>query len=762
MRRLFFIICCFLALDICLAGDWWKDNFIIGAHWGPPLHHKNNNVDSPLVRNFTLLKDGGFNYILGKMNSHNYIANSFLENNLDYLVGECKDTCDNNNMFFLNDTADLHNLSDPTLIEFGLNIKDEPSLKDSTLFLTKVQNLKQNHPDLLGFVNLLPIHFFRDEYGEIDYDSFTLYLDSYLGDTTLQVACFDNYNPHSNFSSDPSSSRGNYYVNLADMKNAAGSRPMWAYLRSSEKFLEEKESPWQDAYIRLVAFAPLAFGAKGIIYFSYDCKDRNMILRSPGGGAWGKDIFFDNDEKSRQIFFGNVKRDSTSQYPDLLIHTNDDRGTWRILETDSITVSQDMTVIGTWFGDHYHNMPNIYNWDFSPDGFDKFTTITSGGALLLSKFRSGWIKKAIIDNFPTPYWSTMSRYTCPFGDFNVNKALDLCLGWKESGRGKLRICMDCQNVPTTTQGANMAFSNTSQIFTFCDPIKQVIASRDSFLYVITSNPDSTYIHSDSIYTFKYSSNQFNAVDTSLITLQNRIDHYWMEDSLYAQDIDGKVWGEAPGLTYSLTKYIKNFSSNLISVWGQYNSRTNKYDRYGLAADGRSDFQSYALLDRKGNPNRIYYTAQAVNQFINDSIITAIKNSDWKGAYFTSEPNQSVSNSLEIIEQEGSNPLPLIYNYIALPENVLFGLFRKRLSEDLDLLVINMQENPQDIVLTFDLQAQLPRIGPYTYECEKITRMNPSVNLIMNRPIGYTSIRLNNMLGGECAIIHFKRQHVLIW
>ena len=388
-------------------------------------------------------------------------------------------------------------------------------------------------------------------------------------------------------------------------------------------------------------------------------------------------------------------------------------------------------------------MPNIYNWDFTPDGYDKFTTITSHGDLLLSRFRSGWIKKAIIDNFPTPYWSTMSRYTCPFGDFNDNQALDLCLGWKESGRGKLRICMDCQNIPTTPQGANMAFANTSQIFTFCDPIKQVIASLDSTLYVITSKSSGNYVNSDSIYILKYSGNQFNAVDTSLITLQNKIDHYWMEDSLYAQDINGKVWVEAPGQTYSLTKYIKDFSTNLFSIWGQYNNRTNKYDRYGLAADGKNSYQSYALLNRKGNPNEIYYTAQAINRFINDNISTIIMEENWLGACFSSPPNQSVSGSLNIIKGPGQNPFPLIYNNSYLSDNVLFGLYQED-NNNLDLLVINMQESSRSLTFTFK-----PGFLDNDYFCENITRMYSSENLPAD-----STVTLNNMLGGECAILHF--------
>ena len=731
MRKLFFIVCCILALDICLAEEWWKDNFIIGAHWGPSLHHKNNDVDSPLVRNFNLLKDGGFNFILGQMNTHNSQAFSFMYHHVDSLSEECRDS----GLYFLNEAKDPN-------IYCGINLADEPSKDKVHGLLEKVDSLKNIYPDKLSFINLLPSH-------SSDFSTFNDwkgYVNAYLGSDTLQIACFDNYNPHSQFSTHKPDSNMNYYSNLAYMKQVAGSRPLWAYLRSSEKSLEEEELTWQDAYIRLGAFAPLAFGAKGIIYFCYDCKDRNMILRSPGRGSWGKhDIYFDNDEKSRQIFFGNIKDSTTSVYPDLAIHTNDNQGTWRIKETSytGVELDQNLFVIGTWYGDHYHNMPNIYNWDFTPDGYDKFTTITSHGDLLLSRFRSGWIKKAIIDNFPTPYWSTMSRYTCPFGDFNDNQALDLCLGWKESGRGKLRICMDCQNIPTTPQGANMAFANTSQIFTFCDPIKQVIASLDSTLYVITSKSSGNYVNSDSIYILKYSGNQFNAVDTSLITLQNKIDHYWMEDSLYAQDINGKVWVEAPGQTYSLTKYIKDFSTNLFSIWGQYNNRTNKYDRYGLAADGKNSYQSYALLNRKGNPNEIYYTAQAINRFINDNISTIIMEENWLGACFSSPPNQSVSGSLNIIKGPGQNPFPLIYNNSYLSDNVLFGLYQED-NNNLDLLVINMQESSRSLTFTFK-----PGFLDNDYFCENITRMYSSENLPAD-----STVTLNNMLGGECAILHF--------
>ena len=754
MRRLFFIVCCILALDICLAGDWWEDHFIIGAHWGPPLHHKYNNVDSPLVRNFNLLKDGGFNFILGKMNPHNYKTNSIQGSLLYSLIEECTEVCEQNELHFLNECGD------PDTV-YGLNIKDEPQIGQAHNYLKKIDTLKHldHNPTLLGFINLLPSY--SKNFG--NFNDWKNYVDAYLGNDTLQVACFDNYHPHSQFSTDQPYPNENYYANLAYMKQLAGSRPLWAYLRSSEKFLEEKDDDWQDAYIRLGAFAPLAFGAKGIIYFSYDCLDRNRILRSPGRGGW-RSLYFDNDEKSRQIFFGNFTHNAMDTFPDMALHTNDSLGTWHIKETSNSGTEHDMTMfkIGTWFGDHIHNMPNIYNWDFNPNGRDKFTTITSQGRLILSMFRAGWTHYSDINGFPTAYWSTMSRHTCPFGDFNDNKQLDLCLGWTENGQGKLRIYMDCHldpsNIPSITSN-HMLFDNTSQTFTFCDPIKQVIASRDSFLYVITSKSSVSYTHSDFIYTFKYSTNQFNAVDTSLITLQNQIDHYWMEDSLYAQDIGGNVWGEASGQAFSLTKYIQDFSTNQFYVWGQYNNRTNKYDRYAIAPDGKDGYQDYALLDRKGNPNQIYYPAQAVNQFINDSINhinndtidSIIMEGEWLGAYFSSTPNQEKLDSLKIIDKDYReatipNPLPLINDSLELSSNILFGLFKEKNNDNLNLLVINMCDTISSLKLTLS-----NNYDGNSYHCDKITRMYSA----QNPPVS-TIVQFDNMLGGECAILHLTK------
>lgn len=761
MRKLFFIVCCTLALDICLAEEWWKSNFIIGAHWGPPLQY---NENGQLTRDFNLLKEGGFNFTLGQFSPHNTRTDTFVARHINSLIQECIV----NEILFLNDTADY---TAGRHIENGVNIKDEPFIGDTTIWLEYVSQVKEDNADWLGFINLFPSY--ADTFHN-NFNNWKEYVDAYLGDTTLQVACFDNYSPNSNFLSYRPSKRNNYYSNITYLKHAAGSRPLWVNLRSSEKYLEEKDTTWQDAYLRIGAFAPLAFGAKGIIYFSYDCMDRNRVRRGYGRQGWGDhDLYFDNDERDRQIFFGNFKYDNNSNYQDLAIHTNENIGTWYIKETVAGSDStQNMVKIGSWFGDQASSIPNVYNWDFASDGRDKFTTITRDGRLLLSMFRSGWTHKAII-NVPWSHWSTMNRYTCPFGDFNGNQKLDLCLGWTENRQGKLRIYMDCEDNPVqdpSTTITDMSFNNNPQTFTFSNPIRHIFTRNDS-IWVITSNPadtiDSQYKHTDGVCLIKYDfiNHQFDSVYNGRITLKlaTKIEHYWMEDSLYAQDEEGNIWKGIYGQAYNLTNKLKHFGAHSNYVWGQYNTRTHNYDRYCIAPEERYGYQTYALLDRKGRPNRIYQTAKAINQFINDSINhidnntinSVIMDGEWVGAYFTSRPSQSILDSIKIIKKEYRgdsipNPLPLINPDYTLSDRVLFGLFTD-IYDNLDLLIINMQDSARNVKFTFNRVY-----NDKSYSWDKITRMYPVENTQPDVHTNYTKIILNNMLGGECAILRLTK------
>ena len=303
----------------------------------------------------------------------------------------------------------------------------------------------------------------------------------------------------------------------------------------------------------------------------------------------------------------------------------------------------------------------------------------------------------------------------------------------------------------------MSFIGGSQVFTFSNPIKYIFTQKDSIL-VITSNPpdtiDNQFKHTDGICLLKLDSfnNQFDSIYNGRITLNlsTKIEHYWMEDSLYAQDNNGNIWKGFNGQAYSLTNKLKHFGAHENYVWGQYNTRTNNYDRYCIAPEERYGYQTYALLDRKGRPNRIYNTAKTINKFIKDKIDSIIIKGKWEGAYFSTKPNQLNLDSLKIIKDSNPNPLPLIRTDHSITNRVLFGLFTDN-CDNQNLLVINMEDSLKEV--KFCLNRTL---GNDSIHCDKITRMGNAGNPQPEIYTQYIKIKLNNMLGGECAILHLTR------
>lgn len=95
--------------------------------------------------------------------------------------------------------------------------------------------------------------------------------------------------------------------------------------------------------------------------------------------------------------------------------------------------------------------------------------------------------------------------------------------------------------------------------------------------------------------------------------------------------------------------------------------------------------------------------------------------------------------------------------------MLFGLFLDN-QRYLNLLVINMQESSCNVMFSIDHNVELSDLTPvnpsdpashYTYRCDKITRMFHGEDFQLIVDTNYTTILINNMLGGECAILRLK-------
>jgi hypothetical protein len=167
---------------------------------------------------------------------------------------------------------------------YGYNIGDEPQASASVAANIKnwIHALKQSDPGKLAYLNLLPRYGFTSD---MDYEA---YLDLYLSDSDPSmmpdVASFDFY-PFST-----SGFRSDYFYNLRIVKSKAGDRPAWAYVMSLDEAAYDYSNPQQ---LRFMTFCPIAYGFKGLVYYSYDTPRSKYLSDYSGNGlgTWDTGLY---------------------------------------------------------------------------------------------------------------------------------------------------------------------------------------------------------------------------------------------------------------------------------------------------------------------------------------------------------------------------------------------------------------------------------------------------------------------------------------
>ncbi len=143
------------------------------------------------------------------------------------------------------------------------NCDDEPELIKQW-----IEHFRTQDPDKLAYVNLFsaqgePRNPLSDGAREI----FRAYLDTYLSepdpDRSLDVASFDRY---------PFDCNGtrlvdqDHFFNLRTLREKAAGRPFWAHVLSTQTgTICDPDA----AQLRFMAFSPIAYGARGLVYFTY-------------------------------------------------------------------------------------------------------------------------------------------------------------------------------------------------------------------------------------------------------------------------------------------------------------------------------------------------------------------------------------------------------------------------------------------------------------------------------------------------------------
>ncbi len=146
---------------------------------------------------------------------------------------------------------------------FGYNLGDEPRVADAQNVKNWIAHIKRSDESKLAYVNLLPSYGFKNR---AEYEA---YVDTFINDPVAMnrpdVVSFDHYPLFGN-----GAVRQDYFYNLRIIGTKAGARPFWVYIQSVDHLNYVDPSA---EHLRFMVFCPIAYGARGLGYFTYGQPD---------------------------------------------------------------------------------------------------------------------------------------------------------------------------------------------------------------------------------------------------------------------------------------------------------------------------------------------------------------------------------------------------------------------------------------------------------------------------------------------------------
>lgn len=148
---------------------------------------------------------------------------------------------------------------------FGYHIIDEPQKREVKTVAKWTNAFQAAAPKVIAYTNLLPIGAFG---GTDIQEKFTDYVDSYVAATHPKAFSFDWYSMM-----DDGSIRGNYFECLEAVRRESikNNVPFWNVCLGCAHFRYAEPSP---ATLRFQVFASMAYGARGIGWFTFTGRDR--------------------------------------------------------------------------------------------------------------------------------------------------------------------------------------------------------------------------------------------------------------------------------------------------------------------------------------------------------------------------------------------------------------------------------------------------------------------------------------------------------
>ena len=152
---------------------------------------------------------------------------------------------------------------------WGFNMRDEPAVADFAALANWSASIAARAPGAMRFINLLPNYATPAQLGAPTYAA---YIEQYIAAVAPNMLCFDHYPQFGEQPFDPAAAanttQAGYLRNLADFRAAslASGLPFYNYFNIM---------PYNDladislSQVRWQAFASLAHGSSGVLYFCY-------------------------------------------------------------------------------------------------------------------------------------------------------------------------------------------------------------------------------------------------------------------------------------------------------------------------------------------------------------------------------------------------------------------------------------------------------------------------------------------------------------
>lgn len=692
---------------------WWEKDFIIGTFKDPPIVDDYNLTKS----HYAKAKEAGFNLFSGEHLKHykSGDANTTMARLIHDGILSSKDY-----ILFNGHHFDASLKKNPNIA--GRFYMDEPRENSLNSISTALASFKKNYPDKLFYVNLLPSYGFRK------WSEFENYCNLFAGENlNLPVVCFDNYYQNILFSDYDRNWDFMYYSNLALFRKLAGNRPLWSTIKVTEdviRFPKEK----QKAYIRLGAFAPIAYGCMGLMYFCYDPIEVNMIKRDYEHSkrqGWKEDLVYKNMFKNdnNTVFFGFLSR-AKNTHPDIAIWNNENNGSWLIATPDTTYIA------GTGYKVYNNSVPFIA--DFNQDGYDDLCCITGDGRLMAATTLGRYTDTARDKNINNSMIKGTDYRKVSLGDFDGNGHADLCIAWDN----KVTVFHDLSQ----KRGADTWQFKSSKTHNNISAIQTIY--ENGGLYIVSNNNASDggyklYVYSPSKKSFstKFISGEFGKIRKAWIEKQGN------DVSLGFHNEHGNIfYGKISNSnTIEMAKALASHDNSTYLVEAVRN-RLGTYDIYAIP---NPNLPSEGIVDRMQQTTIRYDYAKEINRYINDILKNVILRYEWKGCYHSERLSDIYTGPDNKVDFAGKSNKYVTH----LPPYLMTGVFER--DNSLVLTIVNKYDKtitrPSISIKGKWRQARMEH---------RIDNQSNKIDIATSR--NTTELGWENITGGECIVIRLTR------